>query len=65
MAQEMPTLTVMGFGTAMTPEGQVALVMSTVEEGPIAFEVTEEAIVSLRVALASAETLLRQKPGRA
>src|SRR5262249_19020530 len=53
-----------GFGTAVTPDGRVAIVFQTLE-GPIAFEVDERAIDALRREIAVAESFLRPKSGNA
>jgi hypothetical protein len=59
------TLTVTGSRTAGRPDGRVAIVLETLEAGPIAFEVHLQAIASLRRELAAAEAFLRQSTGSA
>ena len=62
---EFTTVTVLSSWTAATPEGATALVLNTVESGPIAFSVNLENVRLLQKQLADAEAVLRQKPGNA
>lgn len=59
------TLTVRRSWPAATAAGATALVLDTVEEGPIAFYLPPEAIPAVRKALADAEALLARGPGKA
>lgn len=63
--KEIGTLTVVGSGAAATPEGKVAIVLHTKEQGPIAFEVDQRAIDTLRRDLTAAEQFLHQPAGKA
>jgi hypothetical protein len=56
---QVRTVTVIGSNTARHPDGVVAIVLDTAEEGPIAFQVTLESCAALRVEIAAAEASLR------
>jgi hypothetical protein len=55
---EYPTVTVLGSQTISRPDGRVAILLVTKERGPIAFEVSQKAIDTLRRELATAESFL-------
>ena len=59
------TVTVRGCWPAARPEGATALVLDTIEVGPIAFVLSPEAIAGIRQALADAEALMSRGVGRA
>jgi hypothetical protein len=59
------TVTVVGSSVGASPDGLVAIVLDTAEEGPIAFQVTLASCSALREEIAAAETALRQTPGQA
>lgn len=63
--QNLVTLTVIGSGTVLRPDGRAAISLQTQERGTIAFEVTLQAIEALRKQLTTAETFLRQSVGKA
>jgi hypothetical protein len=54
------TVSVMGSEPMVRADGRAAIRLDTRELGPIAFEVNQRAIDSLRQAIAAAETHLRQ-----
>jgi len=58
-------VTVQGSSVAASPEGVVAMVLDTIESGPIGFQVSLEICAGLRRDIAAAEAFLRQKPGNA
>ena len=64
---ELRTLTVLSSRTAAAPDGRVTIVFDTKEAGPIAFEVDQHAIDSLRREIGTAESFLhfRSKTGSA
>jgi len=57
---DLKTVTVIGSGTLMTPDGRAAIRLDTRELGTIAFEVDQQAIDALRRSIGAAETHLRQ-----
>ena len=59
-AREIPTVTVVGSNTVARADGRTAIVLETMERGPIAFEVNLQNIELLRRQLTVAETVLRQ-----
>jgi hypothetical protein len=63
--RDVATVTVVGSQTMCRPDGRVAIRLETRELGPIAFEVDQRAIDTLRREISVAETFLRQKAGRA
>lgn len=63
--RDIRTLTVLGSQIVARADRRTAIVLTTKEQGAIAFEVTLEAIEVLRRELALAETILRQMPGKA
>jgi hypothetical protein len=65
MSRDLPTLSVAGSQTLARADGRVAILLDTIERGPIAFEVSLATIGILRQELSKAETLLRQQPGKA
>lgn len=58
---EYKTVTVLS-SKAVAAAGSTGLVLQTLEWGPIAFEVDQQAIDALRKALNSAEQFLRRGP---
>jgi hypothetical protein len=54
------TVTVLASMTLGRPDGRAAIMLQTKEFGPIAFEVDQHAIDTLRKELAAAETHLRR-----
>jgi hypothetical protein len=58
------TVTVLASETLLRPDGRVAILLVTKEQGPIAFEVNQHAIDTLRLVLGNAETLLRRSEGQ-
>lgn len=62
---EFDTVRVHRAWVAANIERGAALVLDTVESGPIAFELTLEVIEGLRQHLQEAETFLRQQSGSA
>jgi hypothetical protein len=65
--RDLITLTVVGSETLLRPDGRAAIRLDTRELGPIALEVDQRAIDTLRRQLANAETHLRRSktPGKA
>jgi hypothetical protein len=68
MAQErtkdLQTVRVTGSETLFRPDGLAAIRLDTLELGPIAFEVNQHAIDTLRKHLMAAEQFLRQPTGK-
>jgi hypothetical protein len=62
--QKVLTLTVIGSNVGVNPDGVVAIVLHTAEQGPIGFAVTLESCAGLRREIAAAETHLRMNPGK-
>ena len=58
--RDVKTVTVAGSQAMSRPDGRVAIRLETLELGPIAFEVTEQAIAGLRLAIAACETHLQR-----
>jgi predicted amidohydrolase len=56
---DLTTLNVIGSSALVRPDGRVAILLDTRERGPIAFEVNQQAIDALRLAIGAAETHLR------
>jgi hypothetical protein len=54
------TVTVLGSQALAHPDGRCAILLETRELGPIAFEVNQGAIDSLRLNLTEAEQMFRQ-----
>ncbi len=63
--KDQTTVTVTGSSTVARPDGRVAILLQTKQLGPIAFEVDQHAIDTLRRELVLAETFLRQSTGKA
>lgn len=61
--RDIPTMTVLGSQSVARADGRAAIVLTTQEKGPIAFEVNLQTIEILRRALAKAEEVLRAPPG--
>lgn len=60
-----PTVTVRSSWSAMRPDGSTALVLDTLEQGPIAFAVDQRAIDALRRELTECEKNLQAPKGSA
>ncbi len=58
---DLMTVTVLGSEAFIRPDGRAAIRLDTNELGPIAFEVDQQTIDTLRQKLANAETFLHQK----
>ncbi len=58
---DLMTVTVLGSESFIRPDGRAAIRFDTNELGPIAFEVDQQTIDTLRQKLANAETFLHQK----
>ena len=58
------TLIVKGSQTLFRPDGRAAILLDTLS-GPIAFEIDQQAIDTLRQQLLAAETFLKQRVGNA
>ena len=58
---DLMTVTVLGSESFIRPDGKAAIRLDTNELGPIAFEVNQQTIDTLRQKLANAETFLHQK----
>jgi hypothetical protein len=56
------TVTVVASQALGRPDGRAAIRLQTIELGPMAFEVNQHAIETLRRELAVAEQILRQPP---
>jgi hypothetical protein len=63
--KQIRTVTVTASSVAASPDGVVAIVLDTLESGPIGFAVTLASCASLRNEIAAAETFLRQQQGKA
>ena len=61
--REIPTLTVLGSQAVARADGRAAIVLTTQERGPIAFELNLQTIPLLRAGLDRIETILRRSPG--
>ena len=57
--EQVLTVTVVGSNTASTPDGVVAIVLETLEQGKIGFSVTLDSIAAIRRELAAAELAIR------
>jgi hypothetical protein len=63
--QAVTTITVLRSWPSIRPDGRQAIVLETRESGPIAFEVTPEALAALRRAIAMLEAARHQGGGTA
>lgn len=63
--RDIRTVTVIGSNTVARPDGRAAIVLETLQEGAIAFEVTLQTIPQLRQEIDAAERILRSPIGRA
>lgn len=64
-ARPVKTVTVIGSNPAMSASGAAALILHTLELGPVAFDVDMHAIEVIRKALTDCEIRLRQQKGTA
>ena len=62
-ARKLLTFTIKGSQSLARPDGRAAILLETVERGPIAFEVTLQTIPLLRAELARAEAMLLSTGG--
>ena len=63
--RDIDTVTVLGSQAVARADGRVAIVLTTKEKGPIAFEVTAQTIGVLMKDLAFLDAILRQQTGQA